>query len=48
MSAEAHERTQRELEILPILAEGEADIAASVGFDLDVVMTEADEILGQR
>ena len=45
VSAGTYERTQRELEVLRILAEGEADIEAGVGVDLDVVMAEADEIL---
>ena len=48
VSAGAYERTLRELEMLRMLAQGEADIEAGVGFDLDVVMAEADELLGQR
>jgi len=47
MSAGAYERTQRELEILRILAQGEADIASGEGVDADVVMAEADELLSQ-
>ena len=47
VSAGTYERTQRELEILRILAQGEADIAAGTGFDLDVVMAEADVLLGE-
>jgi prevent-host-death family protein len=47
VSAGTYERTQRELEILRILAQGEADIATGTGFDLDVVMAEADELLGE-
>jgi prevent-host-death family protein len=45
VSAGTYARTQRELEILRILAQGEADIAAGVGHDLDVVMAEVDELL---
>jgi prevent-host-death family protein len=45
VSAGAYERTQRELEILRVLAQGEADIAAGVGHDLDAVMAEADQLL---
>ena len=45
MSAGVYESTQRQLKILKILAQGEADIAAGVGYDLDVVMAEADELL---
>ena len=47
MSAAAYERTQRELEILRILAQGEADIQAGAGCDIDVVMAEADALLEQ-
>jgi prevent-host-death family protein len=47
VSAGTYERTQRELEILRLLAQGEADIQAGVGFDLDVVMAEADALLEQ-
>ncbi|MBE0417816.1 MAG: type II toxin-antitoxin system Phd/YefM family antitoxin [Coriobacteriia bacterium] len=47
VSAGTYERTQHELEILRMLAKGEADIAAGVGFDLDVVMAEADALLGE-
>ncbi|MDA3936627.1 MAG: type II toxin-antitoxin system Phd/YefM family antitoxin [Actinomycetota bacterium] len=47
VSSGAYERTQRELEILRILAQGEADIGAGVGFDMDVVMAEADALLEQ-
>lgn len=45
VSAGTYERTQRELQILRILAQGEADIETGVGFDLDVVMAEADALL---
>jgi prevent-host-death family protein len=48
VSAGTYERTQRELEILRLLAQGEADIQAGVGFDLDVVMAEADALLEQE
>jgi prevent-host-death family protein len=47
VSTGTYERTQRELEILRLLAQGEADIQAGVGFDLDVVMAEADALLEQ-
>lgn len=47
MSAGAYERTQRELEILRILAQGEADIERGEGVDLDVVMAEADDLLNR-
>lgn len=47
VSAGTYERTQRELEILRILAQGEADIQAGVGYDLDAVMADADALLEQ-
>ncbi len=47
LSAGAYERTQRELEVLRLLAQGEADIQAGVGYDIDVVMAEADALLEQ-
>jgi len=47
MSAGAYERTQRELKILRMLVQGEADIQAGIGYDADVVMAEADALLEQ-
>jgi len=45
VSAQSYERTQHELEILRLLARGEAEIEAGIGHDLDVVLAEADELL---
>jgi prevent-host-death family protein len=45
MSAGAYERAQRELKILRLLAQGEVDIAAGKGYDLDAVIAEVDELL---
>jgi prevent-host-death family protein len=45
VSAGAYERTQREFEILRILARGEVDIAAGNGVSFDEVMAAADELL---
>jgi len=45
VSAQTYERTQRENEILRILAQGDADIAAGVGRDADDVMAEARALL---
>ncbi|GAB4292205.1 MAG: hypothetical protein Kow0067_18930 [Coriobacteriia bacterium] len=47
VSSTAYERTQRELEILRVLARGEAEIAAGVGYDLDDVMAEARALLAR-
>lgn len=48
MSAGTYERTQRELEILRILVQGEVEIEAGVGYDIDVVMAEADALLERQ
>ena len=45
LSVEAYERTEREREILHLLARGEKEIAAGRGYDLDSVLAEAEEIL---
>jgi prevent-host-death family protein len=47
VSSSAYQRTQRELEILRLLARGEAEIAAGVGYDLDEVMEEARLLLSR-
>ncbi|MGV8083642.1 MAG: type II toxin-antitoxin system Phd/YefM family antitoxin [Coriobacteriia bacterium] len=47
VSAGAYERTQRELEILRILAQGEVDIASGNGVSFEEVMAAAEELLGQ-
>jgi len=45
LSAGAYEQTQRELEMLRILAQGEADIAAGNGVGFEEVMAAADDLL---
>ena len=47
VSSTAYQRTQRELEILRVLARGEAEIAAGVGHDLDDVLVEARMLLAR-
>ena len=47
LSVDEYERRERELEILKLLAQGEKEIAAGVGYSLDEVLAEADEILAQ-
>ena len=39
------ERAEQERQILRLLARGEREIAASKGYDLDVVLAEADRLL---
>ena len=48
VSAQAYERTQHENEILRILAQGDADIAAGRGRDADDVMAEARALLDRE
>jgi prevent-host-death family protein len=45
VSMETYEHTQHELEILRFLASGEKEIEAGKGYDLDVVLAEADSLL---
>ncbi|MDO9557214.1 MAG: type II toxin-antitoxin system Phd/YefM family antitoxin [Coriobacteriia bacterium] len=47
-SAQAYERTQHENEILRILARGDAEIEAGVGYDADAVMAEARAMLANE
>ena len=47
VSTGAYERSQHDFEILRLLARGEADIEAGVGYDLETVMAEADALLGE-
>jgi len=47
VSAQAYERTQHELEILRLLARGEAEIEAGSGHELADVLAEADQLLGR-
>jgi prevent-host-death family protein len=45
VSMEAYEHSQHELELLRLLARGEKEIEAGKGYDLDVVLAEADSLL---
>lgn len=48
VSMEEYEHTQHELEILRLLARGEKEIEADVGYDLETVIAEADEVLAEQ
>jgi prevent-host-death family protein len=48
VSADAYERTQHENEILRILAQGDAEIAAGLGRDAEDVMAEARALLAEE
>lgn len=45
LSVEAHERRERELKLLQLLAQGEKEIAAGDVTSLDDVLAEADRVL---
>jgi prevent-host-death family protein len=45
VSMEAYEYSQHELELLRLLARGEKEIEAGKGYDLEVVLAEADSLL---
>ena len=45
---EAYHRTERERAILKLLAQGEREIRAGRGSDLEAVLEEADTILARR
>jgi prevent-host-death family protein len=47
VSMQSYEHTQHELEILRLLARGEKEIEAGVGFDMDAVFAEADKMLDE-
>jgi prevent-host-death family protein len=46
VSMENYEHAQHENEILRLLARGEKEIEAGIGYELDEVLKEADKILG--
>ena len=45
VSIEEYEHSRHELELLRLLAQGEKEIEADRGYDLDVVLSEADNLL---
>jgi prevent-host-death family protein len=45
LSLEAYQRSEHELQLLRLIARGEQEIAAGKGFDLDLVLAEADSLL---
>ena len=45
VSMEVYEASQQELDILRLLARGEKEIEAGVGYELDEVLKEADRFL---
>ena len=47
MSIEDSDPREQDLEILRLLAQGEKEIAAGVGHDLEEVLAEADDLAGR-
>ncbi len=48
LSVEAYERSERDRELLHLLAKGEKEIEAGKGCDLDSVLAEADALLSEE
>ena len=48
VSMNTYEQTQQELEMLRMLAKGEKEIEAGVGFDMDSVFADADNLLAGK
>jgi prevent-host-death family protein len=47
LGVDAYEKLEHEKEILRLLAKGEKEIEAGIGYDLDTVLAEADELLNK-
>ena len=47
LSVESYEQSERDRELLRLLAKGEKEIAAGEGHDLDSVLADADAILSE-
>ena len=48
LSVEAFEQSEREKELLRLLARGEREIEPGEGYDLDSVLAEADALLSEE
>ena len=47
LSVDEYERRERDNEILKMLVQGEKEIAAGVGHDLDEILAEADRLMNE-
>jgi prevent-host-death family protein len=47
MSSESYEKSEHDLELLRLLAQGDKEIAAGKGYDLDAVLAELDSLLAE-
>lgn len=48
MSTDAYEKTEHDRQLLRLLAQGDKEIAAGKGYDLETVMAEADRLLAEE
>lgn len=48
LSVEAYERSERDRELLRLLAQGEKEIEAGEGYELDSVLAEADALIAEH
>ena len=48
LSIETYERREKERALLELLAQGEKEVAAGKGHDLDEVLADADALLAQK
>jgi DNA-binding NarL/FixJ family response regulator len=48
IGVDAYEKSEREKEILRLLAKGEMEIEIGEGYDLDTVLAEADTLLAKK
>jgi prevent-host-death family protein len=48
LDIESYEKSERDKEILRLLARGEKEIAIGEGYDLDTILAEADSLLSQE
>jgi prevent-host-death family protein len=48
LSVEAYDRSERDRELLCLLAKGEKEIEAGEGYDLNSVLAEADALLAEE
>jgi len=47
LSVEAYEQVEHDRQLLRVLAQGDREVAAGKGYDLDAVLREADALLGE-
>ena len=48
LSVEAYERSERDRELLRLLAKGEKEIEAGEGYELDSILAEADALIAEN